>query len=102
MSLLFLRSRMGWEEKRGSLFTIHKCLIFYVLKGHCAFYSLNFHIIFIYSNTNSALLESLKPFTEYEISVRANGEKLVSEYSDTLKVYTESGRKYIYVSNTVT
>ncbi|XP_060582586.1 protogenin-like isoform X2 [Ruditapes philippinarum] len=46
---------------------------------------------FVNSNTNSALLENLKPFTEYEISVRANGEKLVSEYSDTLKVYTESG-----------
>ena len=53
-------------------------------------------MLFIYSDTNSALLEKLKPFTEYEISVRANGEKLVSEYSKALKVYTASGCKFIY------
>ncbi|XP_045184740.2 protogenin B-like isoform X2 [Mercenaria mercenaria] len=46
---------------------------------------------FVNSDTNSAMLENLKPYTEYEVSVRANGEKLVSQYSEKITVYTESG-----------
>lgn len=48
-----------------------------------------------FSDTNTVLLEDLKPFTEYEISVRANAETTVSQYSEKLLIYTESGGRSI-------
>ncbi|KAL4216421.1 hypothetical protein ACF0H5_024146 [Mactra antiquata] len=46
---------------------------------------------FVESSTDSYLLENLAPYTDYEISVRAKGQKIASPYSIPVKVRTSPG-----------